>query len=76
MSTIRERIAEAKAAEMLTVEQVALLTQYDPNTIYRKARKGEIPGMVRYGRGIRFIRIIVLQWDTVRRDLRARPTAS
>jgi predicted DNA-binding transcriptional regulator AlpA len=69
--TIQERIAEAKRAEMLTVEQVALLTQYDPQTIYRKAKKGQIPGMVRYGRGIRFVRIVVLQWDKVRDQMRA-----
>lgn len=62
MSTIRERITEAKAHELLTVEQVALLTQYSEKSIYRKAALGEIPGIVRFGRGLRFDRTIVLGW--------------
>lgn len=70
--TIREQIERAKASEMLTVEQLALLTQYNPQTIYRKAKKGEIPGVVRYGRGIRFIRIVALQWGQFH-TRRARP---
>lgn len=70
--TIRERIEEAKAAEMLTVNQLALLLQYDPQTIYRKAKKGEIPGLVRYGRAIRFVRIVALQWGQFH-TRRARP---
>jgi excisionase family DNA binding protein len=69
---IREQIVEARSQEMLTVEQVALLTQYAPDTIYRKAKRGEIPGMCRYGRGIRFIKILVLQWN-VEHTRRARP---
>ena len=63
MSTIRERLNAAKEQELLTVEQVALLSQYNPQTVYRKAQKGEIPGMVRYGRGIRFRRSAVLGWS-------------
>lgn len=63
MSTIRERLNVAREQELLTVEQVALLSQYNPQTIYRKAQKGEIPGMVRYGRGIRFRRSVVLGWS-------------
>jgi len=63
MSTIRERLNAAREQELLTVEQVALLSQYNPQTVYRKAQKGEIPGMVRFGRGIRFRRSQVLGWS-------------
>ena len=62
--TIRERIEHAKQQELLTVEQVALLSQYDPQTIYRKVWSGQIPGVVRFGRGIRFHRDEVLPWAT------------
>ncbi len=71
--TIREQIEAAKSAELITVQQLALLSQYDPQTIYRKAQKGEIPGMVRYGRGIRFVRIVALGFvrgSLEQRDLR------
>lgn len=70
--TIKEELEKAKSAEMLTVRQLALLAQYDPQTIYRKAHRGEIPGIVRYGRGIRFIRVIALAWtrqSKLNRDL-------
>ena len=60
--TIRERIEHAKQQELLTVEQVALLSQYDPQTIYRKVWTKKIPGVVRFGRGIRFHRDVVLAW--------------
>ena len=76
MRTIREQIDAAKASELITVNQLALLSNYDPQTIYRKAKKGEIPGLVRFGKGIRFVRVIVLGWS--RRSLEARdlrPTA-
>lgn len=37
--TIREQIDAAKAQELLTVEQFALLTQYHPQSIYRLIAK-------------------------------------
>jgi len=61
--TIKEQIAEAKAHELLTVEQTALLLQYSPKYLYRKAAKGEVPGMVRFGVGIRFSRAAILAWQ-------------
>jgi len=70
--TIREQLERAKTAELITVEQLALLTQYNPQTIYRKASKGEIPGIVRFGKGIRFHRIVALQWSA-NYTRRARP---
>lgn len=63
MSTINEQRAEAKAQELLTVEQVSLLTQLHEQTIYRKIRKGEIPGVVRFGRTVRFVKVVVLGWN-------------
>ena len=55
-----------REAHYLTVRQVALLTQYDPQTVYRKAAKREIPGLIRFGRSIRFVRSAVLRWKTDR----------
>ena len=66
--TIREEIAAAKTAELLTVRQVALLTQYSPRQLYRKVKAGEMPGMVRFGRGIRFRRTEILAWNGPTRD--------
>lgn len=73
--TIREELDRAKQSELITVNQLALMSQYDPQTIYRKAKRGEIPGIVRYGRGIRFIRVVALAWGRraeLARDLRPR----
>lgn len=72
--TIKQQLEQAKTAELLTVRQLALLSQYAPITIWRKAKKGEIPGMVRYGRSIRFVRTVALSWQREAleaRDLRA-----
>jgi excisionase family DNA binding protein len=63
MATIRERIKRALQQELLTVEEVALISQYDPNTIYRKVKARKIPGVVRFGRGIRFQRDAILGWS-------------
>lgn len=71
--TIREELEAAKSAEFITVNQLALMSQYDPQTIYRKAKRGEIPGLVRYGRSIRFKRTVALAWGQhaqLARDLR------
>ncbi len=61
--TIREELEAARTAELITVRQLALLSQYSTKTIYRKVRKGEIPGLVQYGRGIRFMRVVALAWQ-------------
>lgn len=68
--TIREELEAARSADLITVKQLALLSQYDPQTIYRKASRGEIPGMVRWGGGIRFNRVIVLGWARKSQDQR------
>ena len=69
--TIRERIEEATQRELLTVQQLALLSQYDPQTIYRKVWAAQIPGVVRFGRVIRFQRAAVLPWAAHARRMRA-----
>jgi len=61
--TIKEQIAEARSHELLTVEQVALLTQYSPKYLYRKIAKGQIPGVQRFGAGIRVNRAAILAWQ-------------
>ena len=71
MPTIRERIDAAKQQEYLTVEQLALLTQYSTLTIYRRAK--QIPGYVKLGKGIRFLRTAALTWgrqSQAKRDIR------
>ena len=71
--TIREQIEKAKAHDYLTAEELALLSRYELNTIYKKARKGEIPGMLKWGRRLRFAREVVLEWrdkSLEERDLR------
>ena len=68
--TIRERIESAKQQELLTVEQVALLSQYDPQTIYRKVWAAQIPGVVRFGWRIRFRRDAILPWARLAQQTR------
>lgn len=71
--TIREQLERARTREFVTVAQLALLTQYNPQTIYRKAQRGEIPGIVRWGRRIRFVRVVALGWShdaLLARDIR------
>lgn len=62
MMTIKERVERAKAAEFLTVEDVALLWRFSPKTIYNKASRGEIPGRVKFGRALRFKRTVIVKW--------------
>lgn len=62
MVTIREQIERAKSADYLTADQLALLLQYDRETIYRKAKRGQIPGAFYEGRSLRFIRLRVIAW--------------
>ena len=59
--TIKERIEQAKQKEFLSVEEVSLLLTIHPVTIYKKAMKNQVPGMVRFGRTPRFRRVVVLK---------------
>ncbi len=49
------------ATEIMTVEELAEYLRLDPQTVYRKFRRGEIPG-VKIGKAIRFKRDIVEGW--------------
>lgn len=62
MMTIKERMERIRLADLVTIQDVALLLSYSPQTVYRKSKRGEIPGMVRFGRTIRFRRVVVAQW--------------
>lgn len=67
--TIQEEKDRARSEEWLTVKQYALLVQYDPQTVWRKIRRNEIPGVVHHGRSIRIRRTVAL-------SLRALPSSS
>jgi excisionase family DNA binding protein len=47
---------------LLKVPEVAELSRMSENTVYELAARGEIPGVVYFGRSIRFVRDIVLEW--------------
>ncbi len=68
--TIKERIEQAKQKEFISVEEVSLLLSIHPVTIYKKAAKNEVPGMVRVGRTLRFRRVVVLRSWGDREDRR------
>jgi excisionase family DNA binding protein len=51
----------AMATEIMTVEELAMYLKLDPQTIYRKFRRGELPG-VKIGKAIRFKRDVVDGW--------------
>jgi excisionase family DNA binding protein len=63
------------ATDVMTVEELAAYLKVNPQTVYRKFRRGDLPG-VRIGRAIRFKRDVVdgwlramsYQWDAARRD--------
>lgn len=61
--TIAQTLDRARREEYLTVIQFAALCQYDPQTIYRKIRDGQIPGIVRLGRSIRIVKRIALSYS-------------
>ncbi len=61
--TIKEQIERAKSCEFLTVDQVALMLQYNRKTIYNWVAQNKIPGVIRLnGRYLRFRRTTVLSW--------------
>ena len=47
--------------EVLTVSEVAEYLRVNPQTVYRKAKAGELP-VVRIGRAIRFRRAELEEW--------------
>ncbi len=48
-------------SEVMTVEELAEYLKLDPQTIYRRFRRGQLPG-VRIGRAIRFKRDVIDNW--------------
>lgn len=48
--------------EALTVDEVASLLRVDRKSVYAAVSRGEIPGVLRVGRLIRFSREAVLRW--------------
>ena len=47
---------------LLTTDDIAEIVHQHPMTIYRKARAGEIPGVVKLGRAIRFKESSIKEW--------------
>jgi len=48
--------------DVLTVDEVAELLRVDRKSIYAAVARGEVPGVLRVGRLIRFSREVVLRW--------------
>lgn len=48
-------------SDILTVDELAEYLKVDPQTVYRRFRRGEIPG-VRIGKAIRFKREVIDNW--------------
>lgn len=44
------------APDLITVKEAAAILRYDPQTVWRKIRRGEIAGVVKHGRTIRIRR--------------------
>ena len=56
-----------------TVEEVSKALRMNRNTVYQLGGSGEIPGMIRVGRNVRFVKRILVQWLT---QPRATPSRS
>lgn len=50
------------AENLLLAEEVADRARYHLMTVYRKARAGEIPGLVKLGRNLRFKESAIETW--------------
>jgi excisionase family DNA binding protein len=50
------------AENLLLAEEVADLARYHLMTVYKKARAGEIPGVVKHGRSLRFRESAIEAW--------------
>jgi excisionase family DNA binding protein len=49
-------------APVLTADELAALLRLDRKTVYAMIKRGEIPGVRRFGRAVRILRVTVLQW--------------
>lgn len=59
--TIKERIEAANQKEYITAEEVALLLGIHEITVYRNVKRQTVPGVMRFGRSIRFKRVVTLR---------------
>ncbi|MEE8115090.1 MAG: helix-turn-helix domain-containing protein [Nitrososphaerales archaeon] len=48
--------------QYLTINDLARITHWEKQVIYRKAASGEIPGRVKMGRSVRFKRSEIEYW--------------
>ncbi len=63
------------SSEIMTVKELAEYLKVAPQTVYRKFRRGELPG-AKIGKAIRFkrdvidgwLRVMSYRWDPKRRD--------
>ncbi|MGV3515617.1 helix-turn-helix domain-containing protein [Luteitalea sp.] len=60
--TLHDAIGRARVEEYLTVQELAAIVRYAPQTMWRKIRRGEIPGVERHGRSIRIHKARALRW--------------
>jgi excisionase family DNA binding protein len=69
----RERLASERAADAMTVDELAQRLGVAPKTVYAAIRRKQIPGVLRVGRLVRLSRSAVLAWlDGQPRDARSR----
>lgn len=67
---IREAIDLARSQEFVTIEQLALLLQVSPKTVWRRVKAGKVKGVAREGRLVRINRVIAVHhW------MKAHPTS-
>lgn len=46
----------------ITADELAELLRVDRKTVYQAASRGEIPGVIRLGRCVRFSRAAIMAW--------------
>lgn len=57
---IRDAIDLARSQEFVTIEQLALLLQASPQTVWRRIKAGKVKGVLREGRFVRINRVIAM----------------
>lgn len=57
---IRDAIDMARSQEFVTIDQLALLLQVSPKTVWRRVKAGKVKGVAREGRLVRINRVIAL----------------
>lgn len=65
--TLHDALHSARVEEYLTVQELAAIVRYAPQTMWRKIRRGEVPGVERLGRSIRIHRAHALRWAATTR---------